>query len=472
MPTKTKAAAHEADGTLIHLDPKVLAAHPANVRSKLGSVKDLVASVKQVGVIEPIIVAPDEDGGWRIIAGHRRSAAAVEAGLGTVPCLVRSDLGATDSTTRAAMLVENVHRERLTAGDEAMAVQQLALGGMTAAGIAKATGIPAKQVKAGLAVAASDVSTAIATKFDVTLDQAAALAEFGDDDEIVKKLTVVAVEAPGRFPHLVQQHRDERAAAAAREALVEEFTAKGYEILKGWDIGRRIDGLLNDKGKQLTEAGHKTCPHRAVVLSFAGNVVHFCLDPEAAGHKDQDPHTAKVKAQKTDEENSAERAEVITNNKLWRSAEKVRTDAVRQLLARKKAPAGAIEFAVSVALTDPGILIDANDLTIAEALGRDPGGLDKWQRRLAAELIDAEPLTPGRAASLLLLQVAVGIESRLGIHSWRQPSKSAAAWFRFLESTGYGLSDIEEATAVAAETGAPKAVIVAPVEADEPAGDA
>ena len=72
---------------LLQLDPNVLVGHPSNPRTKLTGIKELAQSVKLVGVVQPLVVTQD-DAGYRIIAGHRRAAAAIEAGLATVPCVL------------------------------------------------------------------------------------------------------------------------------------------------------------------------------------------------------------------------------------------------------------------------------------------------------------------------------------------------------------------------------------------------
>ena len=43
---------------LVQLDPRTLAAHPANIRTDLGDVTELAASIRSVGVLEPIVVVP------------------------------------------------------------------------------------------------------------------------------------------------------------------------------------------------------------------------------------------------------------------------------------------------------------------------------------------------------------------------------------------------------------------------------
>lgn len=102
--------------TLVDIDPRALAANPANVRTNLGDLGPLAASIAAVGVLEPLVVLPDGDGGHRIVAGHRRNAAAIEAEQATVPCIVRPDLAAADATaTVVAMIVENSYRLDLAA---------------------------------------------------------------------------------------------------------------------------------------------------------------------------------------------------------------------------------------------------------------------------------------------------------------------------------------------------------------------
>ncbi len=62
--------------------------HPFAVKDD-DSMKETVESVKEYGVLTPAIVRPREDGGYEIVAGHRRKRACELAGLETMPCLVR-----------------------------------------------------------------------------------------------------------------------------------------------------------------------------------------------------------------------------------------------------------------------------------------------------------------------------------------------------------------------------------------------
>src|SRR5580698_5652516 len=63
-----------------------LSAHPGNVRVDLDLTDEFVASITAEGVRIPLLITIGPGGGWRVIEGHRRLAAAVRAGLAEVPC--------------------------------------------------------------------------------------------------------------------------------------------------------------------------------------------------------------------------------------------------------------------------------------------------------------------------------------------------------------------------------------------------
>jgi ParB/RepB/Spo0J family partition protein len=89
---------------------------PDNLRRRVGDVSDIVASIPTHGIIEPLVVAPQDDGTYLIVAGHRRHAAAVKAELETVPCIVRP---MTDEERVLAALIENGLRNDLRVTEEA-----------------------------------------------------------------------------------------------------------------------------------------------------------------------------------------------------------------------------------------------------------------------------------------------------------------------------------------------------------------
>jgi ParB family chromosome partitioning protein len=86
------------------------------------SLAELADSIRELGVLQPILVRPVEGGRFQLIAGERRWRASRRAGLATVPAVVRTT---DDLTSVEQALVENIHRADLTPLEEAAAYQQL-----------------------------------------------------------------------------------------------------------------------------------------------------------------------------------------------------------------------------------------------------------------------------------------------------------------------------------------------------------
>ncbi|PZS23231.1 MAG: chromosome partitioning protein ParB [Acidimicrobiales bacterium] len=86
------------------------------------SLANLAASIRELGILQPILVRPLGDEEYELIAGERRWRAARRAGLQSVPALVQE---ADDKTSLEQALVENLHREDLNPLEEAAAYQQL-----------------------------------------------------------------------------------------------------------------------------------------------------------------------------------------------------------------------------------------------------------------------------------------------------------------------------------------------------------
>jgi ParB family chromosome partitioning protein len=109
-----------AQADLAHIPVDAVHANPRQPRRKIDgeAVSGLAESIRQQGVVQPVLVRPRPAGGWELIAGERRWRAAREAGLKTVPAVVRH---ADDRDSLLLALVENVAREQLTPVEEARA---------------------------------------------------------------------------------------------------------------------------------------------------------------------------------------------------------------------------------------------------------------------------------------------------------------------------------------------------------------
>ena len=91
--------------------------HPFKVRMD-AAMQEMAESVKQYGVLVPALVRPKQDGGYEMVAGHRRKMAAELAQLPEIPCIVRN---LTDDEATIIMVDSNLQREQILPSEKAFA---------------------------------------------------------------------------------------------------------------------------------------------------------------------------------------------------------------------------------------------------------------------------------------------------------------------------------------------------------------
>ena len=91
--------------------------HPFKVRMD-AAMQEMTESVKQYGVLVPALVRPKPEGGYEMVAGHRRKTAADLAGLAEIPCIVRN---LTDEEATIIMVDSNLQREQILPSEKAFA---------------------------------------------------------------------------------------------------------------------------------------------------------------------------------------------------------------------------------------------------------------------------------------------------------------------------------------------------------------
>jgi ParB family transcriptional regulator, chromosome partitioning protein len=146
------AAAHLLTQKITVLRIDRIEPHPANVRTEVGDLRDLARSIRQQGILQPLIVQPhpDRDGRYRLLAGHRRYEAAQLAGLNAIPAIIRH--GVSDDQALELMLVENCQRRELNPMERAEAYGALINRGYTQTDIARRTGTAGSTVSYFLAL--------------------------------------------------------------------------------------------------------------------------------------------------------------------------------------------------------------------------------------------------------------------------------------------------------------------------------
>ena len=368
---------------LAHVDPSTLLVD-TNIRAELRLDTAFCASVKAHGVLVPLVGVQTPDG-VRVRAGHRRAAAAVAAGLATIPVMITDTDTDTDEAVRIIeQMAENDHRIPITTTERVQAVHQLSLLGVSPAQIAKRTHRPRLEVDAALAVAGSEIAVQAAEAYSLTV--ATWVVEFADDAATVE--TILGwVERSGedRTRHEVErirQHRDDQVAWEQAAAAV-----SGVPVIPtpGWDAQHvaPVADLREPGGTQVDPAAHAACPGHAITLTEAWipeedddpaeadpidlqaagrawTFTAYCQDWELHGHAHRYRTSANPAAgvviDRPQERKDAERAErrrVIAGNKAWDAARVVRGEWVAGLLARKSAPADGVLFVLRALLAEP-----------------------------------------------------------------------------------------------------------------------
>jgi ParB/RepB/Spo0J family partition protein len=283
----TDTTAESTGPELCWLNLADLVPHPDNPRGSLGDLTELVRSINAHGILEPLVVLPADDHGVHlIVAGHRRHAAALKAGVDTVPAVIRP---LTAVETIEAMLSENVNRSDLTVAEEVRAIERLMSldAGLTPAKLCRRIGKSQAWVRTRMAV------TVLPDQWRTALDRgeftlaaaeaAATLADLGPEH-----LDTACAQLAGRnwidSTRAVANYRDDLRRAEHHQRAVERARAKHPAVFTS-------DNPPPDKAKRLgelfdpdTAQAHRGEPCHAVVVRRVGwgdgaDTFEVCTDP-------------------------------------------------------------------------------------------------------------------------------------------------------------------------------------------------
>ena len=229
---------------LVSVDPNEIVPNPRQPRTNFDpdDLAELVHSIREFGVLQPVVVRTNEDGAYELIMGERRTRAAREAGLTSIPAIVRDT--ADEDLLRDALL-ENLHRSQLNPLEEASAYQQLLDDfGITQEQLATRIGRSRPQISNTIRLlklpvpvqqrVAAGVLSAGHARAILSLDDATSMQRLAD--KIVNEdLSVRAAEAAAKTAD-AGDHRALRPKAGARRAHLD-------------DVAERLGDRLNTKVK-------------------------------------------------------------------------------------------------------------------------------------------------------------------------------------------------------------------------------
>ena len=275
MSTTNQNQTAQITGSIEHIAPQALE-FEANVRDQVDLDEGFLASLRELGVIVPILAVRDAHGRTLVREGQCRTLGAREVGLTTVPVYVLpADAADADNATVERIvqqMVANDQRHGLTNSQRARAIQQMLDTGMSATKVAKKLSMRRESVKA--AGAASKSATAMDALDADQLDfgQAEVLAEFDDDADAVERLLRAARYGGQQFEHAVSSLRTQRALDALYAEAEKQYADAGFTILQNrpvWSDPAAIPlkHLHTPDGREAAEDCEKEPEHWAIVLT-------------------------------------------------------------------------------------------------------------------------------------------------------------------------------------------------------------
>lgn len=183
-----------------------------NVRDSvdLAQTPDFVESIRENGVLEAISAVRTADGTIVVRDGQRRTLAARETGLTSIPVVIYPDTAGSDKARAVdrigKQITANRHREGLTAAQHTRGVAQMLEFGASITKVSKTLAMDKKDVKAQAAVGKAEAARAALDAGQLDLAHAAVVAEFeeaGDTEAVEKLLTT----RPYNFDHVAERLR-------------------------------------------------------------------------------------------------------------------------------------------------------------------------------------------------------------------------------------------------------------------------
>ena len=417
---------------------------PGNPRRQVGDVRDLVASISALGVLEPLIVVAHPDGGYEVVAGHRRLAAAAKAGLSEVPCTVKE---LSEAERLEVALVENLVRSDLRPIEEAAALFRLVEMGQTTKALARRIGRSVKHITGRLALL--ELPPRVQAQIDagkVTVAEGTALLALKDHPDAIDALLVDEWRR-GDIERQVVREAARVENEAKAESARSDLTAQGVTLIEDWSPYRsraRGPAALGDGPGELPVAVdcHRQEPCHAAHVGPRGEVTYLCSDPARHATGGASGLVAESDNRDTALDRRDERASERQEARARTVLAKQRIEFASELLARRlpKADTTALVLDQFLASARPQQARSACALLgIPPTTG--PYGED-WPAALQGH---AQAAAAQRDRAVLALALALGDEAA------RQsaPSSLALRYRRFLTTFGFEDPETDDPAATA-----------------------
>lgn len=427
--------------------------HPDNPRKDYGDISELVESVRERGILQPLtVVQIGKNRYYNVVAGNRRLAAARKAGLKTCPCIV-SDMGEREQAS--LMLIENMQRKDLNPYEQYKGVQLCLDLGMTEEDISKKTGFSKDTIRHRKKLS--------------ELDEERLKAKCSDGQISIKDLVKLEqIRDPGTRNEVLEDigtnNFDFSLASAIRNEKAEADRQKAYDILltfaeempPDWadNAYRQVEHNLTGEVEKPDDAG---TTDYAFKLAWSGARSYSLYRLREDVEDEEEPEESEYEAERRKR-----------NEAVAKLAELARTfyEMRKEYMIKSATFKGnAIQWLTYLLLQDD---FDEADGETAKPEGFNYGHMyaGGFDYKLYAELMaDTEPdeykaedvvedmrgatqhhdESDGVASAVIYAMIEVGPDHRLGTWSGEyQKAEELVRLYDFMELCGYELSDAEK----------------------------
>lgn len=404
----------------------LLQPHPDNPRKDVGDVTELAESIKVNGIFQNLTVIKDGEG-YTVIIGHRRLAAAKQAGLSDVPCMV---VEMTKNEQVSTMLLENMQRNDLTVYEQARGFQMMLDLGETEDGIAEKTGFSKTTVKHRLKLLELDPD-----EFRRSQERQVTLADYIELEKIEdKKLRSKVLKSAGtsnfkwELESCLRHQRQEKITREWLDFIDDLFVQFGYdrnrEIVKTVYMTRK---MTDEDRKELRELAEDI---ENDYCYTKGNTYLYIMGKERSEPLPDYEEENRMRS---------ERVERIRNVEAQAAA--LRRQFVKNYTPDKK----NLPMLVKALFTLEADTYDLDEKTFAEMLGI----AVSEDKVYITDLPEFDELLRKCPDKVLLAVCSVSTEEcMLTVHDWYgrpEENQRLNDWYSVLGKLGYSMSDGEKA---------------------------
>ena len=411
--------------------------HPDNPRKDVGDVSELAASIKQSGIMQNMTVVPfvskfnpnfNGAGHYTVIIGHRRLAAAIQAGLKELPCAV---VEMSEKEQVATMLAENMQRVDLTVAEEVQGIQMLLDLGDSVNDITKLTGFSESKVRSRVKLGKIPEEHLKKCKGGSILDYVK-IAELEDEKDRKEALNALGTSNFNYVISSISNRISNKKSKAEWLEVIESFaeptrvtSTKKYVAFEYYSHAVKDFRIPADK--DTVKYYYEDC----------GTFVRIYRDFTAEEAEESARENAQRKKAEDDREHTKKRLEELGNQ-----FEKLRWDFVKSYTGEKAHAYDLLKFLIDYLFDHLGYQSIDGKMELCELLklydDEDYTDSDEYQRILAKS-----------PQKILLNFIALQVEDHKSrTYNWYgkyDESEKVTAYYRVLEKCGYEMADEEKA---------------------------